>query len=158
MSDIKKVRRHFFVDPALQGALVTRVVLYWIICLCSVVLLMLAWRIITAPGGSALTYANEMWTYCWPALVTSFLLLPLVVMDILRFSNRFAGPLLRLRRSLRALARGEEVRPIEFREDDFWLEVADEFNAVRLRVQLTADNSAAEQAEHQADETPLAVG
>ena len=39
-------------------------------------------------------------------------LLPLVVVDVLRLSNRFVGPLLRLRRSLRQLARGEYVEPI----------------------------------------------
>ena len=46
-----------------------------------------------------------------------------------------AGPLVRLRRSMRALARGEHVEPIKFREGDFWQEFAEEFNAVAARVQ-----------------------
>jgi len=67
--------------------------------------------------------------------VASFLLLPLVVYDIVQMSNRFCGPLFRLRRELRALARGEHVEPISFREGDFWQEFAQEFNALLARVQ-----------------------
>ena len=59
------------------------------------------------------------------------------------------GPLLRVRRSMRALARGEAVEPIEFRGGDYWKEIADEFNAVRARV-LACD--AAAQSPHEAQE------
>jgi hypothetical protein len=157
MSGSKKLRQHVFVDPKLQGELIGRIILYWLVCLFSMALLLLAWRIITSPGGSILTHANEMWPYCWPALATSFVLLPLAIIDIMRFSNRFAGPLLRLRRSMRALARGEHIDPIEFRSGDFWHEVADEFNAIRLRVQLsTPATNAAQQEEHE-EESPVGV-
>jgi hypothetical protein len=50
-------------------------------------------------------------------------------------SNRFVGPLVRLRRSMRKLARGEHVDPICFRDNDFWHDFANEFNAVAARVQ-----------------------
>ena len=76
-----------------------------------------------------------MWYYYGAALVASLLLLPIVLIDIVRLSNRFAGPLVRLRRSMRALARGEKVQPIHFRGSDFWQEFADEFNAIAARLQ-----------------------
>ena len=78
---------------------------------------------------------ESLWFYVGCACEISLVLLPLVVFDILRLSNRFVGPLLRLRQSMRQLAQGEHVDPIEFRCNDFWREFADEFNAVLARVQ-----------------------
>lgn len=136
MPQMKRLRKHLFVDPKVQGALMARVVLYWFVCLLSITLMLLCWRIITGPPRMFATHMEEMWGSYGPAVIASFILLPLVIVDVLRFSNRFVGPLLRLRRSMRQLGRGEEVEPIEFRADDFWPEFADEFNAIRLRVQL----------------------
>jgi hypothetical protein len=42
--------------------------------------------------------------------------------------------MVRLRRSLQALAAGEKVPPLVFRENDYWLESATEFNRVRQLV------------------------
>ena len=136
MPEMKRLRKHLFVDPSVQGALISRVVLYWFVCLLSITLMLLCWRIMTGPPRFFATHLKEMWYSYAPAVIASFLLLPLVVVDVLRLSNRFVGPLLRLRRSMRQLGRGEEVEPIEFREADFWPEFADEFNAIRLRMQL----------------------
>jgi len=101
-----------------------------------------------------------MWFYYEPALVASALLLPLVIMDVLRFTNRMIGPLLRVRRSMRALARGEYVEPIEFRGADYWKEIADEFNAVRQRVLAcgAAAPKAAPAEKTKAEEEVVAIG
>lgn len=134
-TQFKQMRKRLFVDPRVQGALVMRVVLYWIVCLITITLMLLCWRILTGPARFFYTQFDDMWFHFGPALVASFLLLPLVIVDIVRLSNRFVGPLLRLRRSLRALARGEDVEPIQFRDGDFWQEFAEEFNALLARVQ-----------------------
>ncbi len=131
----RNVRKQLFVDPKVQGALIGRVVLYWIVCLITVTLMLLCWRILTGPARPFYTHFDAMWFHYGPALVASLLLLPLVIMDIVRLSNRFAGPLLRLRRAMRALARGEHVEPIHFRQGDFWHEFAEEFNGILKRVQ-----------------------
>ena len=69
-------------------------------------------------------------------MVIKLLLFLIVVVWFAVFaSHRFAGPVLRLRRSMRQLAQGEHVEPIKFRKGDFWPEFADEFNAVLARVQ-----------------------
>jgi hypothetical protein len=81
------------------------------------------------------THFDDMWFHFGPALVASLLLLPLVLFDVIRFSNRFAGPLVRLRRAMRTLARGEQVLPIKFRDGDYWQDFADDFNAVAATVQ-----------------------
>ncbi len=134
MSGKKHLRKRLFVDPKVQGALVVRVVCYWMICLVTITLMLLCWRIVTGPARLFYTHLDDMWFHYGPALVATLLLLPLVIVDIVRLSNRFAGPMLRLRRSIRALARGEYVEPITFREGDFWQEFAEEFNGVLGRV------------------------
>ncbi len=138
MSQKKAVRRQLFVDPKIQGALVARAVMYWVVCLITITLMLLCWRIVTGPARMFYMHFDDMWFYFGPALIASFLLLPLVILDIIRVSNRFVGPFLRLRRSMRALARGEQVQPIKFRHGDFWTEFADEFNAVAARLQSQA--------------------
>ncbi|MGQ9576536.1 MAG: hypothetical protein ACUVUC_14585 [Thermoguttaceae bacterium] len=135
MSQERFVRKRLLVDPQVQGALIVRVVLYWIVCLVTLTLMLLCWRTVTGPARPFWTHLDDMWFHFGPAVIASFLLLPLVVVDVLRVSNRFAGPLMRLRRSIRALARGERVLPISFREGDFWHEVAEEFNALVDRIQ-----------------------
>ena len=128
--------RHFvFVDPKVQGALVIRVALYWLLCLVTMALMLLCWRILTEPIELFFTHFRQLWLFFGPAAIASFLLLPLVLLDVIRLSNRFTGPVVRLRRTMRALARGEHVQPIEFREGDFWQEFAAEFNELAARTQ-----------------------
>lgn len=128
MSVVK--RKRLLVDIKVQGALALRVVFYWFMCLLTVTIGLLVWRMVTGPARLFYTHFDDMWFHYGPALVGSILLLPLVVVDVLRTSNRFVGPLYRMRGDMRRLARGEKVRPIIFREGDFWHEVADEFNAM----------------------------
>jgi hypothetical protein len=134
MSNVKRLRKHLLVDPKIQGTLVIRVLLYWALGLIGMMMMLLFWRTLVGPAGRFHSHFDEMWFYYEPALVASALLLPLVVMDVLRFTNRMIGPLVRVRRAMRALARGEYVEPVEFRGSDYWKEIADEFNAVRQRV------------------------
>ncbi len=153
MSSNKSLRKQLFVDPKVQGALVWRSILYWCVCLATVTLMLLCWRILTGPARLFYYHFDDMWFYYGPALIASLVMLPLVVIDIVRLSNRFTGPMLRLRRSMRALTRGEHVAPIRFRDNDFWQEFAEEFNAVAALVQgrtndptetLVAEDGAAE--------------
>jgi hypothetical protein len=137
-------RKRIFVDPKVQGSLVLRVGFYWIVCLITMTLMLLCWRILTGPAQLFHTHINKMWHFYGPALVASFVLLPLVIVDIVRLSNRFVGPLVRLRGAMRALANGEDVKPIKFREGDFWREFADEFNALIDRVQSPSGDKGTE--------------
>src|SRR6056297_1865264 len=77
--------------------------------------------------------------YWVPALI---LLAPLFAYDLLKLSNRFAGPIFRLRRELTRLEKDESVSPILFREDDFWSDLQRPFNAVRADLlKLRAENA-----------------
>ncbi len=129
-------RKQLFVDPKVQGALVLRTVLYWFFCLLTMTIALLLWRLLTGPARLFFWHFDDLWHYYGPAAVASLLVLPLVIIDSVRLSNRFAGPLYRLRRDMRRLAAGETVRPIKFRDGDFWAEFADEFNAVAKKMDL----------------------
>ena len=127
-------RRRLFVDPKVQGALLIRAVMYWGFSLMAVTIMLLCWRIFTGPARAFWTHFDDMWFQFGSAFVASLLLLPLVIMDAVRISNRFCGPVVRLRSGLRSMGRGEEVGPLHFRETDCWSEMADDFNAVRARI------------------------
>ena len=129
-------RRQMFVDRRVQGTLIVHSIFYWAFCLISVTLMLLCWRIVTGPARMFYTHFDEMWFHYGAALVASTLLLPIVVLDIIRLSNRFAGPMARLRRSMHDLAQGEPVQAIHFRDDDFWSELAEDFNKIASRLKL----------------------
>lgn len=128
-------RKKLFVDRAVQGALLTRVAVYWALCLTAATAMMLVWRILTGPARLFYTHFDEMWFYYAPAVVVLTLLLPFLLFDTVRVSNRFVGPILRMRRTVREAAAGRHVAPIHFRKDDYWQEFADEFNQLIAELQ-----------------------
>ena len=129
------LRKRFLVDYRVQGALVVRVVLYWLTCLLTVILLLLGWRMAAGPVRPLNVQLRELWSLFEPVAVASLLLLPVVIFDLLRVSNRFAGPMFRLRRSLHELAQGKPVATVQFRQSDFWQEFADDFNTVAAKTE-----------------------
>jgi hypothetical protein len=71
------------------------------------------------------------------------LLLPLFLRDTLKLSNRFAGPMYRLRMALKSMVSEGTLKPIKFRDGDFWQEAAEDFNVVASKFdELQAENSA----------------
>jgi hypothetical protein len=105
-------------------------------------LVLLGCRMVTGPLQSLNACLTEVWAQFGPAAVASLLLLPLVVYDLLQVTNRFAGPIFRLRRSMRDLAQGIPVMPIRFRDGDFWQDFASDFNLVAEKARQSASGSA----------------
>ncbi len=129
-------RRQLFVDRQVQGALLVRIAAYWCFSVLTICLITLCVRAITYPDRPFLEYfaISEFFVQYGPLILTSSILVPLIMFDVVAVSNRFVGPLLRMRRSMRDLAAGNPVEPIHFREKDFWQEIAQEFNLVVARV------------------------
>ena len=151
-------RRKLFVDVSVQGALIGHAILYWFTCLVTLTLLLFCWQIITGPVRPFSTHWEHLWFHNGPALVASLLLLPMVVLDLLRLSNRFVGPLVRLRGGWKRLASGEPAAPIHFRKGDFWQEFADHFNATAARIEeLEAEVRSLRQAQSPQEQEPVAV-
>jgi hypothetical protein len=132
-------RRRFLVDPKVQGSLLLRVFTYWAACLSAVFLLLaivplaVCGMVVESPPPVTQLLA-ETCRALWPALLASLMVLPFILIDCLRLSNRFAGPMLRLRRAMNRLARGESVEPIKFRDEDFWYDFTEDYNRLAVRV------------------------
>jgi hypothetical protein len=54
----------------------------------------------------------------------------------IELSHRIAGPVIRLRNHMRAVAEGKTRRPVEFREGDFFADLAESYNAQLARLNL----------------------
>jgi len=133
----KTPRKQLFVDSKMQGALLVRMVFYWFFCVLAVGQFLLVWIISKEPPGPFLEQFrfDLLWGLYGPVAIASLFILPLLLLDTAFISNRIAGPLLRLRRSLKALAAGESVQPIHLRPKDYCGELTDEFNAVLAYVE-----------------------
>jgi nitrogen fixation/metabolism regulation signal transduction histidine kinase len=56
------------------------------------------------------------------------------IVDTIKLSHRFAGPIYRMQQTIRSLARGGAFTPIKFREFDFWQNMAEDFNQMVERL------------------------
>jgi hypothetical protein len=140
-------RRQKFVDRQVQGSIVLRTATYWVLCMFTLGLMLFVWQILNSPAEPFLIHATAMWQQYGPVAIASLLLLPILIVDIVGLSNRFAGPIYRLRRSIQQLANGEPAAPVKLRDNDFWVDFAEDFNRVLARVQPPLP-----------DESPSALG
>lgn len=151
MKDAKRTR--LFIDPQVQGRFLCRVVFYW--CMAVAVMgtlaaVQVAFESRHAPMPIVI---NRTLLAFGPALIAAVVMLPLVLFDALRFSNRFAGPMHRLRREVKRLADGASYAPIDFRKGDYWYDLAQEFN--RLAEQLKRLDGRATEIAHKSNEPSL---
>jgi hypothetical protein len=123
-------RRRLFVDFKLQGALLVHTLIYWLYCLLSVSLIALCWIIFVQRPETSSQLFSTLWMNFGPALIGSLVLLPIVLMDCLRLSNRFAGPMVRIQSAMKQLADGETAAPVHLRDHDFWHEFSQNLNRV----------------------------
>jgi hypothetical protein len=135
MTAPKSRRQRLFADRHLQGALLAHTTIYWFYCLFSVTLIAVCWIIFSQQPDSSSDLFTQLWLSCGPALLGSVLLLPLVLLDCLRLSNRFAGPMLRFQRAMRELAEEGHTKEITLRKGDYWSEFARDLNIVAERLQ-----------------------
>jgi hypothetical protein len=127
-------RKQIYVDGSVQGALVVRAGIYWLFCILSIVTFTACWIVLTERPANSLELFSRLRTGYAPAFLASLIMLPIVLLDIVRFSNRFAGPLYRIRSTVKAMADGHSTAPVKLREADFWKDFADDFNRLAQRV------------------------
>ena len=128
-------RSRLFVDAKVQGALVLRTFAYWWMCLLILTIWLVGWRVLNEPADLFSAHLAAVWNQFGPAAIASFLLLPIVLVDIIRLSNRFAGPMYRMRREIRNLVKGDPVEGIRLRDGDFWQDFATDLSQVIARYQ-----------------------
>jgi sensor histidine kinase YesM len=127
-------RQQFFLDKNVQTAITWRIAGYWCFFLITTVNLVFFWRVFTGPTATLPEIIEELVERFYPALFASVALLPLVLFDAIRMSHRFVGPVYRLRAAMREIAAGRRTRQVKFRTNDYWQEMADEFNAVTAKI------------------------
>jgi len=133
-------RKKTYVDPQVQGSLVKRLVLHWVGFFAVASLIAFALQVLANPFRSFEGHLEQLWWTHGPFLLVMFFLLPVFVLDTVRLSNRFAGPIYRLRKTIRSIAQGEPVRPLKFRDFDYWQGLATDFN--QMVDQLTRSDAA----------------
>ena len=126
-------RRKYFVDSQVQGAILRQAAYYWLAGSLVFVIVVTLYRIVPPWLVSGDLSLARAWHHLAPLVVSSAVFLPLVMFHAVRFSHRFAGPMVRFRQVLRLLSKGETAPQIRLRSSDFWQDVATELNLVSAR-------------------------
>lgn len=124
-------RLKLLIDNRVQLSLLRRVTLHWLAFICLFLCIVLSIELFLREPGVTMAQSfvlalqkNAL------MLVLLFAIMPAFLYDTIKMSHRFAGPISRLKHGLSALANGEKVSEIKLRKDDFWGELAEDFNRV----------------------------
>ena len=142
-------RKKKFVDNKVQTGIMVRTLVY--VC-ASVLFVSLPIAFVNTyldPERLFLAHVVDVWAGHWPIFITILALIPFMIIDILNFSHRFAGPVYRLRNELRRFENSGVLRKFQFRERDFWREIPDGLAAISDHIEklearvkeLEADNA-----------------
>ncbi len=139
-------RRQKLIDSKVQGALARRIIFHWLVFLAVASAAALLLQVLSDPFRPTGEHIENLWFTHGPFLVVMVFLLPVFVIDTVKISHRFAGPIYSLRRTMREVADGNPPRKLKFREGDFWHELADDYNAMiaRLAPNTTEEKSSTE--------------
>ncbi len=121
-------RKKVLVDRELQLGLASRFLTYWCATWFAVFAIPIMTQIFIMQDVIFRELATRMIDDLWFPMMMSLLMLPIVARDSVRYSNRIAGPIWRLKKTLRDLNDGKPVGMIKLRDDDYCQELADELN------------------------------
>ncbi|MFM9961204.1 MAG: hypothetical protein ACKV2Q_08250 [Planctomycetaceae bacterium] len=131
-----QLRKRLFVNRAIQGRLLGRTALYWVLYHAVLWMAMFFYRYAEHRGavmagaeprsfsdlyGEFVHDHHSMW-------LCSFAILPIVLWDLLKFSHRVVGPLVRFQRTLERLIAGETVQEVRLRDGDLLMDLQGSFN------------------------------
>lgn len=144
---MRNTRRRYYVDRKVQYDLIKRFILHWLLFVGLSCLALTFWKSLIRPDfdRSLSQHLADLSTNLLVLVVTFVTLLPYFVFDALRLTNRFAGPMVRLHRTIRAAANGEQVEPIRFRDGDYWQDIAEDFSAMVSYYQNKVKEESAEE-------------
>ncbi len=130
----RPIRQQLLVEKDVQVSLILRALLYGAACMTYFTVIQFFTQAMNHPGIQVseifLSLTDE--AIYW---VPGFLVLgPLMVYDMLRITNRVAGPIYSMRREMQAIVAGESGRGLKFRNDDYWDSLATDFNALRKEI------------------------
>jgi hypothetical protein len=135
MSPTRYVRKQVFVSSRIQGRLVLRIAVYWIVYHVALWHALFAFRYIESRfsgdlvGQSFRGLYREFFDQYYPILICSLLMLPMFLFDLVKLSHRIAGPLVQFRHRIADMVAGKEVRRVRLRDGDLLDEFETAFNA-----------------------------
>jgi methyl-accepting chemotaxis protein len=136
-------RSRYLIDPKVQWSIAGLITYHWAIFLLCLMTISAIVQAMVAAGHQP--FLESLWTAARaqvPILGMMVLMLPIFLRDMLKMTNRFAGPMFRLRTSLADLAQNRSTAKIRFRSRDFWQEVAEDFNSVLGRIETLKKQNA----------------
>ena len=128
---MNRKRKQKYVDTNVQGALLRRILFHWVAFFFVTALTVILMKSLI--GDMNLTFMENVKNSIGEFSLIGVILLclfPVFMLDTVRFSNRFVGPIGRLRRHLQELGTEKSTQKCAFRDNDFWSEMAGEFNRV----------------------------
>ena len=119
-------RRRLLVDVEIQGAILKRVAIYWAFCVLFIMTPIVVINVLSqfGSGTSILTILSNVFREYWLSFAFALLLLPMALMDALKLSHGFVGPMIRLRKELAKQATRTDIEFPKFRDSDFWNSLA----------------------------------
>jgi hypothetical protein len=162
MSQRPQLRKKLYVSGAIQGRILRRFTLYWVLYH------LLLWHALflttgLLAGGKIQPFFQAYWAFFednWILLLCAAVVFPLVFGDMLKMTNKIAGPLVRFERALRAMSAGQRVEPLAIQKDDMVHEFLDVFNQfIERRNQELAERSRQPDQDHSAPRSePVSAG
>lgn len=122
-------RKRLLVADEVQHLLLLRVTMHWVLFLCATCLALAVWiYLIDMPLASSAEKHTAFLRISIPLLVCSLITVPVFVYDVAKLSNQFAGPIVRIRSSLARYLENGRIDPVSLRKNDFWHNLATDFN------------------------------
>jgi methyl-accepting chemotaxis protein len=134
-------RKKHFIDSNVQGALARRIIFHWLVFMLVAAAVAFVVQVLADPFRGLKSHLQDLWWSQGPFLLVMVFLMPVFVMDAVKLSHRFAGPIFSLRRAIRRVAAGEAPRKLKFRERDFWRDLAEDYNAMLSKLGALEDES-----------------
>ena len=137
MNKVTNKRGSRLVNRRVQGRFVLRVLLYWVgyhVALFHAVFLfrILSHRLDVAGGSSPLLPVGDLYRQFFQEqqflLFCALAAFPIVARDVIAWTHRVVGPLIRFQRVLEQLTRGEQVKSVKLRKGDLLVEFQQSFN------------------------------
>ncbi len=130
-------RKKLFVDFPVQGAMVRQLLFHWGMACCVVLVYLLCMEaFMTREHRSVGELMQAIWTRYGVLLVVMATVFPAFVIDSIRLSHRFAGPMVSFAKALERMARGQEIEELAFRKSDFWKQLAGNLNTIAKKLDL----------------------
>lgn len=147
-------RKKMFIDPAVQGALLRRLMLHWFSFVFGATWTIVILQVMTHGIQHPLSYhLEQVWKQYGILILVMICFLPAFIYDSVKLSHRFAGPIYKLRGVLKAMADGEDIEPMRFRKSDYWFTIADDVNRIAERLKQARAQNEEEQSEDEMMET-----